>query len=41
MDKSIVFIIPYFGNFPNYFQAWLKTCEKNSDIEFYIFQILN
>lgn len=37
MDKSIVFIIPYFGNFPNYFQAWLKTCEKNSDIEFYIF----
>lgn len=30
--KRIAFIIPYFGKFNNYFQLFLKTCEKNADI---------
>lgn len=30
--KSILFILPYFGRFPNYFNLFLKSCEQNSSI---------
>ena len=30
--KSIIFILPYFGNFPNYFQLYLNSCKLNSTI---------
>lgn len=29
--KKIVFIIPYFGKFKNYFQLFLNSCEKNKE----------
>lgn len=29
--KTCCFIIPYFGNFPNYFPLFLKTCSWNKD----------
>ena len=32
--KSICLIIPYYGKFPNYFELWLKSVEKNSTIDF-------
>lgn len=35
--SKIAFIIPYFGNFPNYFQYWLKSAEYNKTIDFIIF----
>lgn len=31
-----VFIIPYFGKFPNYFDLFLKSCGKNSKFDFLI-----
>lgn len=34
---KILIIIPYFGNFPNYFDFFLKSCKLNSDIEWLIF----
>lgn len=35
---SIVFICPYFGNFPKeQFPLWLKSCEYNSSIDWLIF----
>lgn len=36
MMKSIVFIVPYFGKFPNYFQLWLNSCKENSTINWLI-----
>lgn len=35
--KKIVFIIPYFGKFNNYFQLFLNTCELNHDVDWLIF----
>ncbi len=35
--KSIAFIIPYFGDLPNYFPAWLNSCRQNPTIDFYLF----
>lgn len=35
--KTIVLIIPYFGDFPNYFSLWLHSAEKNPTIDFLIF----
>lgn len=35
--NKIGIIIPYFGNFPNYFELWLACCEKNKEIDFLIF----
>lgn len=35
--NSIVFVIPYFGKFPNYFQFWLDSCRFNSSIDWIIF----
>lgn len=37
MKKKIVLIIPYFGTFPNYFEYWLKSAEKNSTFDFLFF----
>lgn len=35
--KKLVFIIPYFGRFNNYFQLFLNSCAKNVDIDWMIF----
>lgn len=32
--KSIILIIPYFGNLPNYFQQFLISCKFNPTIDF-------
>lgn len=37
MKNKIAFIVPYFGKFNNYFSLWLKSCEKNPDIDWIIF----
>lgn len=34
--KSVVIIIPYFGNFPNYFQLFLNSCKYNKTIDWVI-----
>lgn len=36
MDKSINIIIPYFGEFPNYFQLFLNSCWRNSTVNWTI-----
>lgn len=33
---KVNFIIPYFGNFPNYMQLFLNSCEKNLDFNWTI-----
>ena len=35
--KSIVFIIPYIGNWPIWFPAFLKSCESNPTIDWLFF----
>ena len=35
--KKIIFILPYFGKFNNYFNLFLKSCEYNKDIDWLIF----
>lgn len=35
--KSIIFIIPYFGHFNNYFEIWLNSCAHNPTINWLIF----
>lgn len=35
--KKIVFIIPYFGKFNNYFQLFLNSCAKNKEIDWLIY----
>lgn len=34
--KRIAFIIPYIGNFNNYFNLWLQSCRNNPTIDWYI-----
>lgn len=34
--KKCCFIIPYFGNFPNYFQQFLNSCKTNQDYDWLI-----
>ena len=34
--KKILFIIPYFGKFPNYFQLFLNSCKYNSEYNWVI-----
>lgn len=36
-DKSIAFIVPYFGKLPNYFQFWLDSCRFNESVHWFIF----
>lgn len=35
--KKIVFIIPYFGRFNNYFPLWLNSCKMNPNVDWLIF----
>ena len=28
-NKVKIFVVPYFGEFPNYFQLWLNSCRQN------------
>lgn len=35
--NKIVLIQPYFGKLPQYFNLWLKSAEKNSDIDFLLY----
>ncbi|MCI8396877.1 MAG: hypothetical protein HFJ52_04310 [Clostridia bacterium] len=35
--KKVVFIIPYFGQFNNYFQLFLNSCERNQKYTWIIF----
>ena len=37
MNKKCVLILPYFGKFNNYFQLFLKSCEKNPQYNWKIF----
>ena len=34
---SVCIVGVYFGEFPNYFELWLKSAEMNSTIDFMIF----
>ena len=34
---KIALIMPYFGNFPNYFALWECSASKNRDIDFLVF----
>ena len=34
--KTIIYIIPYFGQFPDNFRLWLKSCSYNSSINWLI-----
>lgn len=34
--KKACFVIPYFGNLPDYFDIFLRTCEKNADFDWLI-----
>lgn len=34
MENRICVIIAYFGKAPNYFPLWLKSCEKNPEVDF-------
>ena len=35
--KKIAYVVPYFGKLPDFIEVWLKTCEKNPDIEWLLF----
>lgn len=37
MKNRIVLIIPYFGQFPNYFDLWIKSAEANKSFDFFIY----
>lgn len=32
--KKIIFIVPYYGKVPDYFDIWLKSAEYNNEIDF-------
>ncbi len=36
-NSRIAFIVPWFGRLPNYFEVWLKSCEWNKSIDFFLF----
>ncbi len=36
MSNRVLFIIPYFGRFHNYFQLWLQSCKYNPTINWLI-----
>ena len=37
MKNKIALILPYFGTFPNYFNLWMHTAQKNQEFDFLIF----
>ena len=36
MNNRILFIVPYFGKFHNYFQLWLQSCKYNPTINWLV-----
>lgn len=36
-DNKIAVVVTYFGEFPNYFPLWLKSCGYNKTVDFYLF----
>jgi len=34
--KKAIFLLPYFGKFPNYFQLYLQSCKYNKDFDWLI-----
>lgn len=38
---KVAIIVPYFGQLPNYFQLWLFTAGKNTEIDFLVFSDSN
>ena len=36
-EKKVAFIVPWFGKLPSYFLVWLKSCEWNNSIDFFVF----
>jgi hypothetical protein len=36
-EKKIGFVVPYFGNLPDYFQVWLDSCKDNPTIDWLLF----
>lgn len=34
--KSIIFIVPYYGTFPSWFQLWLNSCRQNPTIDWMV-----
>ena len=34
--EKIAILTVYYGNFPPYFDLWLRSCEFNETIDFYI-----
>lgn len=34
--QKIIIILPYFGKFSNYFNLFLKSCEKNHTIDWLV-----
>lgn len=36
-EHSIAVILPYFGNFPNYFPLWLQSCAANPSVHWFVF----
>lgn len=41
MKNKVVFIIPYFGKFPNYFQLWIMSAAANPEFDFIIYTDAN
>ncbi|WP_062544271.1 DUF6625 family protein [Rufibacter tibetensis] len=37
MRNKVALVVPYFGNFPSYFDYFLETCLHNPDFQFLIF----
>ena len=37
MELKFCVIGVYFGTLPNYFQLWLRSCEHNKEVSFYLF----
>lgn len=35
--NKIALLLPYFGQFPNYFQLWINSAAKNDFIDFFVF----
>ena len=33
MKSKVTFLIPYFGNLPNYFDLFLKSCKYNGGVQ--------
>lgn len=36
-QKKLVFILPYFGKFPSYFSLFLKSCERNPEVDWILY----